>query len=152
MTMMNTTQQQSNLETYCLIWFDNSVNNSQNIQAQNILRTSINHLLTFDDDERFFQHIDALSDDDRVILIVSGRLGQTIVPQVSPLRQIVSIYIYCMDKKANEQWAQNFIKVNILDLDCFYSILNFVFNKIPLFEIGKKRSRSTGGTHSKNSV
>ncbi|CAF3743183.1 unnamed protein product [Rotaria sordida] len=99
---------------------NNSVNKSkENIYAQQILRTSINHLLTFEDDELCLQYIDDLSNDDRVVLIVSGRLGQTIVPQVAFLRKIVSIYVYCMDKKANEQWTQHFSKVKgvIVQLD-----------------------------------
>jgi hypothetical protein len=144
-TLTNTTQHNQNLETYCLIWLDTSVNNSQeNIQAQNVLRTTINQLLTFDDDQRFFQHIDTLSDDDRIVLIVSGRLGQTIVPQVCPLRQIVSIYIYCRDKEANKQWSQNFFKVNTIE--------NFIFNNICMFEIGQRCSCSIRGTHPANKI
>jgi tetratricopeptide (TPR) repeat protein len=105
-------QKGKNLETYSLIWLDSSVNNSsENIQAQHILRTSINHLLTFEDDQLCLQHIDTLSDDDRVIFIVSGRFGSTIVPQITLLRQIVSIYVYCMNQKANEQWTQYYPKV-----------------------------------------
>ncbi|CAF4118880.1 unnamed protein product [Adineta steineri] len=104
--------QHDNLETYYLIWLDSSVNKSQeNIQAQQILRTSINHLLTFENDELCLQYIDNLSYDDRVILIVSGQLGQTLVPQVSPLRQIISIYVYCRNKEINEQWASYYPKV-----------------------------------------
>ena len=87
------------------------MNNSQeNIQAQQQLRTSINHLLTFEDDQQCLQYIQSLPKDDRIVLIVSGRLGQIIVPQIVHLRQIISIYVYCMDKKANEQWAQHFLK------------------------------------------
>ncbi|CAF3132461.1 unnamed protein product [Rotaria sp. Silwood2] len=111
-TLANSIETNQNLETYCLIWLDSSVNKSkENIYAQQILRTSINHLLTFEDDELCLQYIDGLSNDDRVVLIVSGRLGQTIVPQVAFLRNIVSIYVYCMDKQANEQWTQHFSKV-----------------------------------------
>ena len=36
------------------------------------------------------------------------RLGQIIVPKIVKYRQIASIYVYCMDKKANEQWAKQF--------------------------------------------
>jgi len=113
---MNTAvkSQDENLETYYLIWLDSSVNRSEeNIQAQKILRTSINHLLTFENEEVCLHYIDRLSYDDRVVLIVSGRLGQIIVPQVSLLRQIISIYVYCMDKQVNEQWTQHFSKVKI---------------------------------------
>jgi hypothetical protein len=102
----------SNLETYCLIWVDNSVNSSKNnIDAQQQLRITISHLLTFDDDQQCIQYLHTLSNDDRVILIVSGKLGQILVPQIIHFRQIISIYIYCMNKQIYQQWAKNFSKV-----------------------------------------
>jgi protein gp37 len=110
--LTNVTQVYQNLETYCLIWLDVSVNNSQeNIQAQQQLRTSINHLITFEDYQQCLQYIEFVPKDDRIILIVSGRLGQIIVPKIVKYRQVTSIYVYCMDKKANEQWAKQFKKV-----------------------------------------
>ena len=116
-SLIDTTKMNENLETYCLIWVDNSVNNSkENLDAQQQLRTSINHLLTFEDDQQCLQHINSLPKDDRVVLIVSGRLGRILVPQIVQFRQIISIYIYCLDKKANQQWSQHFSKV------CLFSI------------------------------
>jgi hypothetical protein len=112
--LSNTIQEDQNFETYCLIWLDASVNESQeNIQAQKELRTSINHLITFEEEQQCFQYIKSIPKDDRIILIVSGRLGQIIVPEIVKYRQIVSIYVYCMNKKANEHWAKNFSKVKI---------------------------------------
>jgi hypothetical protein len=117
---------EKNLETYSLIWLDSSVNNSQeNIQAQNILRTSINHLLTFENDEFCLRFIDGLSDDDRVILIVNGQFGQIIVPQVALLRQIISIYIYCRNKNFHEHWAKDFPKVNKHEIIYFKRLYDF---------------------------
>lgn len=104
-----------NLETYSLIWLDNAVNQSfENVQAQQTLRMLIHHLLTFDDVELCLDYIDHRSSNDRVLLIVNGRLGQIIVPQVALLRQIVSIYVYCIDKQMNEKWTRNFTKVNLI--------------------------------------
>ena len=111
--LLTTSQKDENLETYCLVWLDGSVNDSEeNIQAQQQLRTSINHLVTFEDDQQCLKYIKSVPKDDRIVLIVSGRLGQIIVPKIVQLRQITSIYVYCMNKKANEQWAKQFNKVN----------------------------------------
>lgn len=108
----NINQQDENLEIYSLIWLDTSVNQSQeNIQAQKELRASINHLITFENDEQCLQYIESVPKDDRIILIVSGRLGQIIVPKIVKYRQIVFIYVYCMKKTVNEQWAKQFYKV-----------------------------------------
>ncbi|CAF5071208.1 unnamed protein product, partial [Rotaria sp. Silwood1] len=52
-------------------------------------------------------------------MIVSGQLGQEIVPSIHKLQQVVSIYVYCMNKKKNEQWARTFAKVKavVIELD-----------------------------------
>ena len=106
-------QKDANLETYCLIWLDAAVNSSQeNVAAQKQLRASINHLVTFEDEQQCLQYIRSLPNDDRSVLIVSHRFGRSIVPQIARLRQIISIYVYCMDKKASEQWASQFAKVS----------------------------------------
>jgi hypothetical protein len=78
----NITQQYENLETYCLIWLDTSVNElPENIRAQKELRKSINHLITFENDQQCLEYIESLSKDDRIILIVNGRFGHIIVPK-----------------------------------------------------------------------
>ena len=103
----------NNLEIFSLIWLDASVNDSEeNVDAQHRLRTSINHLKTFEEGEECEHHIRAVSAEDRIVLIVSGRLGREVVPRIHQLRQVSSIYVYCMDKARNEQWAKQFKKVN----------------------------------------
>jgi hypothetical protein len=105
---IETIQKVENLETFYLIWFGNPINNE--IQQQ--LRTLINYLLIFEDEQQCLQYIQSLSKDDRVILIVKGKLCQRIISQIVHLQQIISIYIYFNDKKLNEQWTKNFKKVN----------------------------------------
>jgi hypothetical protein len=101
-----------NLETFSLIWLDTQVNTTEdNQQTQQKLREIINYLITFDDQHQCHQYILSFSAQDRLILIVSGRLGRQFVPQIHQLRQLCSIYVYCMDKEANEQWAKEFTKV-----------------------------------------
>jgi len=102
----------NNLETFSLIWLDAQVDTSEeNRQAQKQLRNIINHFITFDNEDDCQQYISTISPQDRVILIVSGQLGQTIVPQIHSLIQIASIYVYCRNKQTNEQWSKSFTKV-----------------------------------------
>jgi hypothetical protein len=102
----------NNLETFSLLWLDAQVETSdENRQAQKQLRNIINHLKTFDNENDCQQYILSIPLQDRVVVIVSGRLGRTIVPHIHHRRQIISIYVYCMDKQANEQWSKNFTKV-----------------------------------------
>jgi hypothetical protein len=103
----------NNLETFALLWLDAAVNTSEeNREAQQDLRSSINHITTFEDANQCQQYIQSVYIHDRLVLIVSGRLGQDVVPRVHQLRQLLSIYVYCMDKERNEKWAKNFTKVS----------------------------------------
>ncbi|CAF2713672.1 unnamed protein product [Rotaria sp. Silwood2] len=106
--------QDNNLETVYLIWLDAVVNQLQeNIDAQQQIRSIINHLKTFQNVQDCEKYINQTSKDDRILLIVSGQLGQEIVPRIHHNRQIFSIYVYCMNKAKNEEWAKHFQKVTI---------------------------------------
>jgi hypothetical protein len=125
-TFQNSISIDNNLETYSLIWLDARVNKTQeNIKSQEKLRTLINYLKTFDDARICEGHIRSLSENDRIVFIVSGRLGQELVPRIHQLRQIFSIYVYCYKKQDHEQWANQFIKVNLND-DIYLFIFSFI--------------------------
>jgi uncharacterized protein (DUF4213/DUF364 family) len=103
----------NNLETFSAVWLDASVNTTEeNIQAQEQLRAVINHVKTFEDDKNCEDYIRTISENDRIVLIASGQLGKEIVPRIQQLRQIFSIYIFCLNIKANEKWSKEYIKVN----------------------------------------
>jgi len=34
-----------------------------------------------------------------------------IVPTIHTARQVMSIYVYCMDEAANKEWSKNYVKV-----------------------------------------
>ena len=99
------------LEIFCLIWLDTNVNVKETRDTEQKLRSIINHLKKFQEVKQCQQYIVQRSQKDRLILIVSGRLGPEIVPSIHKLRQVISIYVYCMDKKSNEQWSSKFTKV-----------------------------------------
>jgi len=116
-----------NLETFALLWLDAEVNSSEeNRHAQRQLRSTINYLKTFEDANLCRQYIQFVSSCDRLVLIVSGRLGQEIVPQIHHIRQLSSIYVYCMDKPRYEQWAKDFSKV-LHFIFTLFSTLLFLF-------------------------
>ncbi|CAF1352855.1 unnamed protein product, partial [Didymodactylos carnosus] len=47
----------------------------------------------------------------KVFLIITGRLGQQIIPELHNLIQLHSIYIYCGDITVHKQWSYNFDKI-----------------------------------------
>ncbi|CAF0981481.1 unnamed protein product [Rotaria sordida] len=46
--------------------------------------------------------------------VVNGQFGRKTVPEIHDLPQPTSIFLYCMDKKANEKWAKNYTKVKAI--------------------------------------
>ncbi|CAF3693270.1 unnamed protein product [Rotaria sp. Silwood1] len=111
-TTTSSTSHNSNLETFSLVWLDSSINDSQeNLHTQQQLRTIINHLRTFDNIQNCEKYIRSVSNHDRIVIIVSGISGRQLVPRIHNLRQVCSIYVYCMDRKTNGQWTKNFNKI-----------------------------------------
>ncbi|CAF1098951.1 unnamed protein product [Adineta ricciae] len=101
-----------NLETFSLAWLDEEVDSTEeNKQIQQQLQQIINHLKTFHDRQQCHDYITSLFPHDRLVLIVSSRCGQELVPQIHSLRQVSAIYVYFIDGQANEQWTKRFIKV-----------------------------------------
>jgi hypothetical protein len=100
------------LEASTLIWLDDSVNTLQeSIDAQQRLRLLIKNLKTFERIEPCAEYIKSQPELDRIVLIFSGGLGQKIVPQIHPCKQIIAIYVYCGNKQKHEVWAKEFPKV-----------------------------------------
>ncbi|CAF0940088.1 unnamed protein product [Adineta steineri] len=122
LTLEDTSQEKMDdkqCEIFCLFWLDSNTDTHETRNAEQKLRSVINYLKRFQEVKSCQRDIEQSSHKDRIILIVSGRLGQEIVPSIYQLRQVVSIYVYCMDIKRHEQWASKYNKVNAVldDLD-----------------------------------
>jgi hypothetical protein len=97
------------LEMFYLIWLDS--NSSGERDTEQKLRSIINQLKKFTNVKQCEEYIKQTSDQDRLILIVSGSLGREIVPLIHDIRQVISIYVYCMNKQLNEGWSSKYSKV-----------------------------------------
>ncbi|CAF2812392.1 unnamed protein product [Rotaria sp. Silwood2] len=100
-----------NLEDFTVIWLDASVNKSEdclNTKAQ--LRSVINFIKTFD---KMDECIDCIYEyyTEKIFFIISGALGEQLVPDIHDLQQIQYIYIYCLNKDKHEQWVSNYPKI-----------------------------------------
>ncbi|CAF0947859.1 unnamed protein product [Adineta steineri] len=115
----DTKSEEMHLEIFCLLWLDASSSTKEGRDTEPKLRSIINHLKKFQDAAQCQKYIHERSTKERVVMIVSGRLGREIVPSIHQLRQVISIYVYCMDKAGNEKWARNYkkIKAVVTDLD-----------------------------------
>jgi hypothetical protein len=106
----------SNLESFACLWLDQTVDSTQdNLMTQQELRQVINHLRTFNNSDECEEYIRQVTQE-KVVLIVSGALGRQIIPRIHDLLQLSSFYVFCQDKKANEQWANKYHKVKHLTI------------------------------------
>jgi len=99
------------LEIFSLIWLDADDNIEDNQTTEQKLRTIINHFKRFRNTKECQQYIEKLSEQDRLVLIVSRQLAKEIISSIHLFRQVSSIYIYCRDEENNEEWTNNFTKV-----------------------------------------
>jgi hypothetical protein len=107
----------NDLEAVYLIWLDAFANvSTENITTQKQFQSIIHHFKTFEKVQDCEQYIQQKTKYDRIFLIVSGRLGQEIVPRIEKFRQVFTIYVYCKDKQRNEVWAKQVTKVVIINL------------------------------------
>ncbi len=101
--------QHQNLEILTPIWLDSLVNITQdNIDTKVLFRKAINRLKKSQARDKSIEYIRYLSRE-HVVLIVSGRLGEEIVLLIHHFSPLIGIYVYCSDKKRNEEWANNFL-------------------------------------------
>ncbi|CAF3915640.1 unnamed protein product [Rotaria sp. Silwood1] len=107
------------LEIFCLVWLDAGSTAKGGRDTEQQLRSIINHLRKFQDVALCQKYIHERTAKERVLMVVSGQLGREIVPSIHHLRQVISIYVYCFDKKRNEQWASKYAKVRavVVELD-----------------------------------
>ncbi|CAF3862954.1 unnamed protein product [Rotaria sp. Silwood1] len=115
----HTKSDEMHLEIFCLVWLDAGSIAKDGRDTEQQLRSIINHLRKFQDVALCQKYIHERTAKERVLMVVSGQLGREIVPSIHHLRQVISIYVYCFDKKRNEQWASKYAKVRavVVELD-----------------------------------
>jgi tetratricopeptide (TPR) repeat protein len=110
-----TPRQRVNVQTVqnvLVIWLDNNIDENS-IGCRNTitqLRRIVNDISTFTDDEECVQFLENITDN-RACMIISGSLGQFIVPRVHNMSQVDSIFIFCDNEKRHEQWAKAWPKI-----------------------------------------
>ncbi|CAF1042752.1 unnamed protein product [Adineta steineri] len=107
----NLSTDNTNLGVFTIVWVDAYVNKSDNKNIQDDLRQLTNQLKTFENNEQCELYIESALNDECIILIASGKLGRQLVPRIHDNEKISSIYIYCFDKEANKEWAQDYTKI-----------------------------------------
>jgi hypothetical protein len=92
------------VQNVLLIWLDNNIddNNTDCRIAIAQLRRAVNTINTFTDGDECIQFLDSMGDE-KACMIISGSLGQHIVPRIHNKSQIDSIFIFCNNMELHEQ-------------------------------------------------
>ncbi|CAF2826728.1 unnamed protein product [Rotaria sp. Silwood2] len=99
------------IENFIIIWVDSKLRrrNRRNEDIQTSitkLRHIVNLIKMFDTCESCIDFIDNKVKQEKVFLIVSGSLGQQLVPSIEHDIKLDSIYVFCCKKFKHEQWAR----------------------------------------------
>jgi Tfp pilus assembly protein PilF len=100
------------VQNVLLVWLDNNIDDNSADCRNTItqLQRAVNTINTFIDGEECIQFLDNITDN-KACMIISGSLGQQIVPRVHNMSQVDSIFIFCGNKKRHEQWAKEWSKI-----------------------------------------
>ncbi|CAF3726711.1 unnamed protein product [Rotaria socialis] len=82
-----------------IIWLDAAVHETEeNVTLKGLLKRLTKKLTSFDDGDLCIRYIQQLAMSEQVIFIVSGSMGNNVIPTVRDLVQVKIIYIYCKEK------------------------------------------------------
>ncbi|CAM4916612.1 unnamed protein product [Rotaria socialis] len=104
--------EEENIESYSLIWFDSSSNNNDyKKKFEEKLRSSINFIKIFIDENEFLNYIEAISNDEKLVLIINSKSAQHIISRMHQLEQILSIYVFSLNIRKHQIWTKLFYKI-----------------------------------------
>jgi hypothetical protein len=105
-------QKTEDLRVVSLVWLDDKADKTEeNITAQQHLRAIDNNIKVYKGKNECEQFLKFQIRQKPIALIVSGTLGQDLVPRIHHFPQIVSIYVFCLNKVFHQQWAKEYPKV-----------------------------------------
>ncbi|CAF1546364.1 unnamed protein product [Adineta ricciae] len=104
-----------------VVWLDNHIHSS-NQDCRNVitqLQLVVSDVHTFTDNDQCIEFI-VDNIDTEVYLLISGSLGQNIVPCIHDISNINSIFIFCNNQNRHERWAKNWLKVKSVSIDIIH--------------------------------
>jgi tetratricopeptide (TPR) repeat protein len=102
------------VQNVLLIWLDSNIGDNNddchNHNTVSQLRRVVNDVNTFTNGEECIEFINSMNEE-KVCMVISGSLGEHIMPQIHNMSQVDSIYIFCSNKKRHEQWIKDWSKI-----------------------------------------
>ena len=74
------------------------------------LRRAVNSINTYTDGKQCVEFLEKMVEE-KACMVISGSLGEHVVPRVHNMSQVDSIFIFCSNKKYHEGWAKEWPKI-----------------------------------------
>ncbi|CAF1019617.1 unnamed protein product [Adineta steineri] len=114
------------MQNVLFVWLDNNINDDNADCSNTIkqLKHVVNNINTFTDGEECVEFINTINNN-KVCMIVSGSLGQHIVPHVHDMSQVDTIFIFCNNQEWDKQWVKEWPKIKgvFTDITSIYEAL-----------------------------
>lgn len=106
-------QNNSNLvQNVILIWLDINIvkDSSAYHDTTTPLQSVVHNIRTYTDSEACIEFIQTINNE-KVCLLISGSIGQYIVPRIHAMTQVDTIFVYCGDISRHKSWASAWSKI-----------------------------------------
>ena len=102
----------SNIQNHILFWLDPNITqeDDESRRTATQLQSIINTIHLFNDADECATFLNTLKRE-KVFMVVSGRLGQQIVPRIHNMHQLIAIFVFCGNKTEHEKWTERWLKV-----------------------------------------
>ncbi|CAF2078155.1 unnamed protein product [Rotaria magnacalcarata] len=100
------------IKNFLLVWLDANLDESKQDFKNSLtnLQQLVVSIRTFTDAEQCIRFIKDTKEE-KIVLIISGSLGQTVIPNICACSQLDSIYVFCSNQSVHEQWTKDVLKV-----------------------------------------
>jgi tetratricopeptide (TPR) repeat protein len=102
------------VQNVLLIWLDRNIDEDHNDDCRSTikqLRCVVNNINTFSDENECIDFLSEI-DNQKACMIISGSLGERIVPLVHDMSQVDSIFIFCSYTSDHQEWTEKWPKIN----------------------------------------
>ena len=98
---------------FVLVWLDRNITDApddDHVATINQVRSIIDAVNIFNDAYKCIDYLQNIKDE-KAFMIVSGSLGQQVVPLIHNLSKLDSIYVFCGVPSRHEKWVQDWTKI-----------------------------------------
>ena len=100
------------VQNVLIVWLDKNIDDKNDDFRHTIthLKCAVNTIQTFTDVDQCIEFIENIINE-KACLLISGSLGQEIVPRIHHMSQVDSIFIFCNNRTYHEQWIKEWTKI-----------------------------------------